>query len=1312
MPASRPTGTATLNTSHALAGRLTHGYVFSEGTGTTRNLVQTTVNATPSGGAAWVTNAGGSAVSTNPGWIDSGLTTVIPQAPFHIVVGYRNATNSGEGQQALVANILDGGTYTNAAWPFLWFYDGSTNWVIDANAAFSGGTTGSYGTWADPPASVFTAGPHHLHLAVTATETTLYKNGTSLGTQGKVIPGTTNQPVSFGGNMFGWMNFRADFDYVYIFTGTLTTQEIADLQADPYSLVGTPTRFYLPSTGTSSISPAFDAAWNDTSSVTTRPANTTRGSSAFAEVTDAETSSSNQWDVCLGRFVSEPLAAQTISGSVMGIIRARESNTAANARSQMVIRVVSGDGATVRGTLLAQNTTTTNINEWVATTTVTAARNARFPVGSGAATLTPVVAQQGDRIVIEVGGRAVNTSTTSYTLGLRFGENSATALTNDETGTSEGSPWIEFDSAIQFYTAPAAQTVTATAAANKPTAAATSTQTFPARAVTATAEAKKPTAASTATQTFPARAVSGTAAATKPTAAAIFSQIVPNQSLKFDNDSGHIRYSLTSAWNFPDADWTVGIIASISNPAGSASQYFISTGAYGGTQTFNFLAYEASSGTPGRIELNVRGSGTAISVSGANDTTLINSDWRLWIVERVKATETFNIYYVPTNGTRTLYATASSVGFDGSTTTTPTALATRAPPASGSLRWMDGSIHSVFKIDELLSVGEMQSLGAGLDLITDLGRAPVLLTRLKDLTSPVPNSGSGTFAAASINGGVVPVVGPAFSFSAPVSHTVSASAAAPKPTGAATSTQTFPARDLTGAVAATKPSATSTATQVYPARAIVVAAVATKPAAAATVTQVFPARAVVGAVVAVKPTAGATSTQTSISRSIVAAATAKKPTISAASTQTSIARTISAAAAAPKPSVTATSTQSFPARSLTASAVAKKPGIAAAATQVFPSRSVAGSVAAQKPVALAVASQQFPSRDLTATASAPKPNATATVVSSRTIQASAASKKPTAAATVEQTFPARSVTAAAASKKPTASATAIQEFPARNVVGAAVAAKPAAAATSEQEFTERYVEAAIEAPKPWASAIVIQSTIGSVSVFGSAESVKPTATATATQEFPERFVSAAAVAPKPTASAAALTTRKVTAAAVSPKPTASATAGQTFPARSVSGAASVKKPMLTATATHPYPAHIVAAAATAPKPTASATAIQVRGVSAFATATKPTAVATATQVYPPRFLTASATAKKPTVQAFVEQIFPARSVDAIAFVAKPTAAATATHGPSPGAAHIANTVHMSGFIDYEQRITGSIEMDILIAGAIETDIAVTGFIEE
>lgn len=211
------------------------------------------------------------------------------------------------------------------------------------------------------------------------------------------------------------------------------------------------TRFYFPSTGTADVSPAFDAEWNDSSSVTRRPLNRTKGTSAFLEVSDTETSALNTWDILLGQFVSAPLQAQTLTGTFSCVIRARESAAGVNARSQMVVKVVSNDGATVRGTLFPADTTTTNVNEWVVTTTATAVRNAFFPKGTASQAFTSLAIQAGDRLVVEVGARTVNTATTAgFTAAMRFGEAAASDLTADETGVVEGNPWIEFSSTLLF----------------------------------------------------------------------------------------------------------------------------------------------------------------------------------------------------------------------------------------------------------------------------------------------------------------------------------------------------------------------------------------------------------------------------------------------------------------------------------------------------------------------------------------------------------------------------------------------------------------------------------------------------------------------------------------------------------------------------------------------------------------------------------------------------------------------------------------------------------------------------------------------
>lgn len=211
------------------------------------------------------------------------------------------------------------------------------------------------------------------------------------------------------------------------------------------------TRFYL-SSERSQFTPTFDGSWEDTSlplSVSPRfSSSPTKRNTPWLVRDNTETSSSSTLDALVGQFVSEPLAAQNISGDVKGVIRAMQSTADSDMRAQMVIRVLSYDFQTVRGTLLAHDVSALT-SEFALTLT-----NRKFPLawtGSGA-TLTSVAAQDGDRLVIEVGFRAHNTSTANRTGSLDFGDSSGSDLAEDEVSTTQGNPWIEFSATLTFLT--------------------------------------------------------------------------------------------------------------------------------------------------------------------------------------------------------------------------------------------------------------------------------------------------------------------------------------------------------------------------------------------------------------------------------------------------------------------------------------------------------------------------------------------------------------------------------------------------------------------------------------------------------------------------------------------------------------------------------------------------------------------------------------------------------------------------------------------------------------------------------------------
>lgn len=220
------------------------------------------------------------------------------------------------------------------------------------------------------------------------------------------------------------------------------------------------TRLYLSSSNAPGVSPAYSGTWTTVpGGAQRRTASTTQDSSALAltgNITEAATTGTE--DVLMRQFVSTNSFqyAKTISGTFSYVIYGYESNGAANAFIQVMIKVVSSDGATVRGTLYAGHTD-------VAQTATVGARNEELPVGSGSAatrigsalSLSSVGVQAGDLLVIEVGARFLTSSSSTFSTNYRFGSpNDATAdhaLTSGLTTTLV--PWVEFSDTL--FDAPA-----------------------------------------------------------------------------------------------------------------------------------------------------------------------------------------------------------------------------------------------------------------------------------------------------------------------------------------------------------------------------------------------------------------------------------------------------------------------------------------------------------------------------------------------------------------------------------------------------------------------------------------------------------------------------------------------------------------------------------------------------------------------------------------------------------------------------------------------------------------------------------------
>lgn len=195
-------------------------------------------------------------------------------------------------------------------------------------------------------------------------------------------------------------------------------------------------RFYLQSEPSAFSSPA---AWRGSWDLTTNAITRRMGIKNGAQTTrsQAETSTTNNYDVAWGRWMSDPMKAHNFltSETVSWGIQVLESNAALNAYFHVHIYVMAPDGS-VRGTLLANSIGTTEF------TTSFVGRT------EGGKALSAVSMLDGDFIVFEVGYRAVNTVSTSYSGQMKYGGRSTSDVLPG-TSNADPVPWVEFSENLQ-----------------------------------------------------------------------------------------------------------------------------------------------------------------------------------------------------------------------------------------------------------------------------------------------------------------------------------------------------------------------------------------------------------------------------------------------------------------------------------------------------------------------------------------------------------------------------------------------------------------------------------------------------------------------------------------------------------------------------------------------------------------------------------------------------------------------------------------------------------------------------------------------
>lgn len=163
----------------------------------------------------------------------------------------------------------------------------------------------------------------------------------------------------------------------------------------------TPIRYY-PNDGSPGVTPSYDTSWNDVEDAGRLDLSTVKGTWSTFRACDTSTVMA----VSLAGQAIGPsdLPAGIVSGSFRGVMSKMSSSFGTSSPSYLraVLRVVSADGATERGTLFAGQGTVMSAN--------VPSQSSRLVEGQ----MTPVVAQAGDRLVLEYGAYIATSSSVGF----------------------------------------------------------------------------------------------------------------------------------------------------------------------------------------------------------------------------------------------------------------------------------------------------------------------------------------------------------------------------------------------------------------------------------------------------------------------------------------------------------------------------------------------------------------------------------------------------------------------------------------------------------------------------------------------------------------------------------------------------------------------------------------------------------------------------------------------------------------------------------------------------------------------------------
>lgn len=151
----------------------------------------------------------------------------------------------------------------------------------------------------------------------------------------------------------------------------------------------------------------------------------------------------------VGRHISPPLAAQTISGTLKGVVSCNQVNTTDNFTLAIAVKVIAPDGSD-RGVLIAVSASDdTSATPPEMATSFTARRFRNSAEGTDI-TISSLAVSAGDRLVIETGIRQASTSTALPLIFYRAGSSNSDLPEDDTTADNSLRTWVEFSGTVTF----------------------------------------------------------------------------------------------------------------------------------------------------------------------------------------------------------------------------------------------------------------------------------------------------------------------------------------------------------------------------------------------------------------------------------------------------------------------------------------------------------------------------------------------------------------------------------------------------------------------------------------------------------------------------------------------------------------------------------------------------------------------------------------------------------------------------------------------------------------------------------------------